>query len=833
MKRTVGFLAGILACASSIFAQQSPQEFLGYEIGTHFTRHHKIVDYFEHVAEASPLVEYHTYGETYEGRPLTYAVISSEENLNNLEAIRANHLQNAGVISGASGNSDKKAIVWLSYNVHGNEASSSEAAMLTLYELITSKKDWLENTVIIMDPVVNPDGRDRYVNWYKQVKATPYNTAPMAKEHMEPWPGGRPNHYLFDLNRDWAWATQVETRERLEVYNQWLPHVHVDFHEQGIDDPYYFAPAAEPFHEVITPFQREFQTEIGKNHARYFDEQGWLYFTKERFDLLYPSYGDTYPTYMGAIGMTYEQAGHGRAGLGIETSEGYVLTLVNRVAHHHTAGMSTIEIASGNVDRLNTEFKKFYTNSKSSHKNYALKGEPSKIKAVKDLLDRHEISYGMAKKGKVRGFDYTKGKNAEFSVDEKTLIVPTDQPKGKMVKVLFEPSTKLVDSLTYDITAWSLPYAYGLEAVATNQEIAGSNSISEDKITNTATPTGAGYITVWNGMKDARFLSALLQNGFKVRFTENAIRTAEKEFSAGSLVITKSDNRRKEGFDQQLVALADQYGQQLTSAATGFSMEGPDFGSSQVRIINKPRIGVVRGEETSSLNYGEIWYFFEQELNYPITSIGSSYFSDIDLSKLDILILPSGNYSEILKEDKLERLSGWIKNGGKIIALGSALDLFAGKEGFDLKKNEQAKKDSLQQGNLIPYAQRERESIKELITGSIVKTKVDNTHPLAFGYDDTYLSLKLSSDSYAYLNEGYNVAYLGEKPEIVAGFAGSDAKSGIGSSLVFGEHPMGQGSIIYMVDNPLFRGFWENGKLFFVNAIFFVNNDDYRLELTH
>ncbi len=831
MKRTVSFFTFFLACASSIFAQQSPQEFLGYEIGTHFTRHHKIVDYFEHVAEASSLVEYHTYGETYEGRPLTYAVISSEENLNNLETIRKNHLQNAGVISGASGNSDK-AIVWLSYNVHGNEASSSEAAMLTLYELITTKKDWLKNTVIIMDPVVNPDGRDRYVNWYKQVKATPYNTAPIAVEHMEPWPGGRPNHYLFDLNRDWAWATQTETRQRLEVYNQWLPHVHVDFHEQGIDDPYYFAPAAEPFHEIITPFQRQFQTEIGKNHARYFDEQGWLYFTKERFDLLYPSYGDTYPTYMGAIGMTYEQAGHGRAGLGIETSEGYVLTLVDRVAHHHTAGMSTIEIASGNVDRLNSEFKKFYTNSKPGHKNYALRGEPSKIMAVKDLLDRHEISYGTAKKGKVRGFDYTKGKNAEFSLDEKTLIIPTDQPKGKMVKVLFEPSTKLVDSLTYDITAWSLPYAYGLEAVATTQEIAKGVTISEDNLINTANPSGAGYITTWNGMKDARFLSALLEEGFKVRFTENEIQTAEKKFQPGSLVITKSDNRKKEEFDSRLIALADKFEQPLTPATTGFSVNGPDLGSSQVRIINPPRIGVVRGEETSSLNYGEIWYFFEQELNYPITSIDSEYFSNVDLSKLDVLVLPSGRYSDSLQVGNLQRLSDWVKKGGKIIAMGSALELFADKEGFDLKKNKEVKKDTLQKGNLIPYDQRERESIKELITGSIVKTKVDNTHPMAFGYSDTYLSLKLSSDSYSYLNDGYNIAYLGEKPEIVAGFAGSEAKKKISSSLVFGEQPMGEGSIIYMVDNPLFRGFWENGKLFFTNALFFVNNDNYRIELT-
>ena len=286
---------------------KSPEEFLGYKIGTQFSRHADVVAYFKHVAENSQWVTYTEYGKTNERRPLTYAIITTPQNQNNIENIRLNQLKNAGVESGSA--SPDKAIVWLSYNVHGNEASSTEASMVTLYELITNKKEWLENTVVIIDPCINPDGRDRYANWYNKVKATPYDTNPDAEEHNEPWPGGRANHYLFDLNRDWAWATQVETRQRLKVYNSWMPHIHVDFHEQGINEPYYFAPAAEPFHSIITPFQRDFQTLIGKNHAKYFDQNGWLFFTRERFDLLYPSYGDTYPTYTGSMGMTYEQAG--------------------------------------------------------------------------------------------------------------------------------------------------------------------------------------------------------------------------------------------------------------------------------------------------------------------------------------------------------------------------------------------------------------------------------------------------------------------------------------------------------------------------------------------
>jgi len=826
MKKVFSPLALLFLAISPIFSQdlKSLEEFLGYKIGTQFTRHADVVDYFQHVAENSPLVTYQEYGKTNEGRKLTYAVVTSAENLQNIEQIRTNHLKDVGVLVGTAANSEEKAIVWLSYNVHGNEASSTEAAILTIYDLVTSKQEWLDDTVVIIDPSLNPDGRDRYVNWYNQVKANPYNPSPLAIEHNEPWPGGRPNHYLFDLNRDWAWATQVETRNRLKIYNQWLPHIHVDFHEQGVNEPYYFAPAAEPFHEVITPFQREFQTEIGKNHAEYFDKEGWLYFTKEKFDLLYPSYGDTYPTYLGAIGMTYEQAGGGSAGLGIDSREGYELTLVERVAHHYTTGISTIEVAASHVQELNDAFNKFYDNENIEFKSYALKGDADKIALLRDLLDKHEINYTFAEQGKIRGNTY-RNENGDFVAGENTLLINTSQPKGKMVKVLFEPSTKLRDSLTYDITAWSLPYAYGLDAVASTKTISGRKAVAEQRVSNTANPSGAGYITDWDSMKDARLLTALLKEGIKVRFSEIPLENQGQKFDRGSLVITKSDNRKVENFDQKLIELANEYNRQLTGATSGFSTSGPDFGSSKVKIIDTPRIGVLRGEGTSSLNYGEIWYFFEQELNYHITSIGTEYFDGIDLDKLDVLILPDGNYNSLFNDQMLKELTSWVISGGKVISIGNAVSTFAGKEGFDLEKNQsETVKDTT--ANLISYNQRERESIKDIITGSIVKTKIDKTHPMAFGYGDNYYSLKLSSDSYSLLNDGYNVAYLQDDPKIVSGFAGSEAQIAIQNSMTFGVEPMGRGTFIYMVDNPLFRAFWENGKLFFVNAIFMVNNED-------
>ena len=823
------FFSLLVIIASIGFSQnkiKSPAEFLGYEIGDQFSRHADVVNYFDHVAENSDMVTYHKYGKTNERRPLTYAIVSSKENIENIENIRTQNLKNIGILNGSS--SDKAiAIVWLSYNVHGNEASSTEASMAMLYDLITKKQDWLQNTVVIIDPCINPDGRDRYANWYNMVKSTPYNTNQLAAEHNEPWPGGRPNHYLFDLNRDWAWATQVETQARLKIYNQWMPHIHVDFHEQGINEPYYFAPAAEPFHEIITPWQRELQTQIGKNHAKYFDKEGWLFFTRERFDLLYPSYGDTYPTFMGAIGMTYEQAGHGRAGLGIDTDEGYVLTLKDRAMHHLTTGLSTVEIAAKNAAKINTEFKKFFNTSDLKYKSFVLQGEADKIASLQALLDQHEIKYETLNSGKVSGYNYTE--NEQGSLEFKNaIVIHTDQPKGKMIHVLFEPNAKLSTPLTYDITAWSIPHAYGLEAIASTSKVSTTAVQPENAIQNNADKSSAGYITKWNSLADAKFLAELLNHNIRVRFSEKDFVNNGVEFKKGSLVITKSDNKKTEDYDQKLIEIANKHKRKLYTTPTSFASSGVDFGSPDIKLINNSKIAVLKGNYTSSLSYGEIWHFFEKQLNYPVTSIDTDYFKNIDLSQFDVLILPNGYYGGYLDKDTMESISGWVRKGGKIIAIGNAVAAFNDQKGFDLKRNksDQKEKDSI--GNLTPYDQREKESVKDFITGSIFKTKVDPSHPMAFGYNDTYFTLKLGDDSYKLLDNGYNVSYI-DTPESVSGFAGEDAKKRLQNSLVFGEARLGRGSVIYMVDNPLFRAFWENGKLFFVNAIFMTNNNKFRI----
>lgn len=808
---------------------KSPSEFLGYELGEAFTRHHRVVEYFHHVDEAMPNVQIIQYGETYERRPLIIAVIASPENFKNLQTIREDNLKRAGTIPGTP--STKTGIVWLSYNVHGNEANSTETSMKTLYELVNpaNKKsaEWLKNTVVIIDPCINPDGRDRFANFFNQYGNFPANPDPQAREHREPWPGGRPNHYLYDLNRDWAWMTQKESAARIKLYNQWLPHVHVDFHEQGYNNPYYFAPAAEPYHEVVTPWQREFQDVIGRNHAKYFDAQGWLYFTKERFDLYYPSYGDTYPTYSGAIGMTYEKGGIG-AGITITTREGDPMTLKDRIEHHYTTGMSTVEISSLNMDRLLDEFAKFnrenISNPAAPFKSYVVKADNNKdkIASLSNWLDAHGIAHGVAGTARqAKGFDYTTRQSGTFSVGAEDLVFNIYQPKGRFITTVFEPVSKLADSLTYDITAWNLIYGYGLKAIALNERINPAKAFQPLSPVPAAAGTPYAYVCRYESVKDVQFMAALMRKGFKVRTAMRAFTTEGQKFEPGTIVITRRNNEQVPDFDQLIRKIAADFGRNLSPLKSGYMDSGPDAGSSDFVFMKAPRVALLGGDQTSSQNHGQIWHYFEQTAGYPVTVVGTDYFKTIDHWQYDVIIIPEGGY-RLFDDELMTTLSRWVSDGGRLIISGSATNSFADRKGFGLKsasKNEDKNQDKLKD-QLLPYGDRERANLSSSIFGAIYKVTMDKTHPLAFGIGDTYYSLRTSGIHFPYLESGINAGTLRGKVSPLMGFAGKKINRELENTLVFGAEDKGKGRVIYLVDNPLFRSFWENGKMIFSNAVF-------------
>ena len=842
MNRLIAVVVISLLLCMPVAAQvQTPEQFLGYSLGSQFTPHHQVVRYFEHLQQAAPEnIRYEQYGKTYEGRPLTVAYISSAANIAGLEKIRQQNIALSGISGEKISPVNQPVLVWLSYNVHGNEASSTEAAMLTAYELLNPAnartRNWLNNTLVILDPCLNPDGRDRYVNWFNSIRGKHANPVPVAREHSEPWPGGRMNHYHFDLNRDWAWQTQVETQHRMKLYNRWLPQIHVDFHEQGINNPYYFAPAAEPFHEVITDWQREFQTAIGRNNARYFDQQGWLYFTRERFDLFYPSYGDTYPTYKGAIGMTYEQAGHSRAGTAIITADGDTLTLYDRLLHHHTTGLSTIEISSENASKLLTEFERYYSNAvnqpRGEYKAYLIKADAGdKLARLIKLLDVNDIRWQYAKPGGLSGFSYFSRKSEKFQAGAGDIIINAAQPHGNLVQVLFERQSGLSDSATYDITAWSLPYAFGLETYGLAQPMSGTgNNNNAVKATIPAETNSYAYAVKWNGLHSARFLASLLKQKIKDRFAEEAFSIGTNNFEKGTLLITRTGNAAQRDLPQVVSAAAEAAGVEYIPLATGFADKGFDLGSDRVKLINAPRIGLVAGDRVSALGMGEIWHFFDQQLEYPLTVIWANELSRQVLAELDVLILPDGNMQVFSNKDMNETLKGWVSGGGKIIALENMVSQLASadwglkRKGADEKKDDKPKDNKEADYSLLRrYENRERDYLPNFNPGSIYRVELDNSHPLAYGYNDEYYTLKQDAAIYDFMKGGWNVGII-RRDNHVAGFTGSLAKEKLNDGLVFGVIDSGRGSVVLLADNPLFRSFWENGKLLFCNALFMVGN---------
>ncbi|SDX93096.1 M14 family metallopeptidase [Hymenobacter psychrophilus] len=821
----------------------TPAQFLGYELGARFTPHAELLRYMAHVAAHSPdRMKLERYGSTYENRPLELVYIASAANLARLDDIRRNNLRLAslepGTVSGPT-----PAVVWLSYNVHGNEAVSSEAVMQVLHDLAnpanTTAQGYLQNLVVIVDPCVNPDGRDRYAQWYNRVASQQPNASPLSWEHREPWPGGRYNHYYFDLNRDWAWQTQQESRQRIAVYNQWLPQVHADFHEMGPNNPYYFSPAAKPFHADLTAWQRQFQDIIGDYNRRVFDKNNWLYFTRETYDLFAPFYGDTWPSFNGAIGVTYEQGGGGVAGIAYAKTDGDTLTLSQRIEHHHATSLATLQAAAERHQDLTREFRKFYddarTRPKGEYKSYVLAGssDPGQVRALTQYLDRQQIAYGFAaKRTRQAGYNYATGRTETVQIEAQDVVISMYQPKSTLVKVLFEPQAQLEDSLTYDLTAWSLPYAFGLNGYALKGQLpvvgrqVPVSSVTISKSTSTTNDAPYAYLARWNNLQDVRFLSRLLQQGVKLRVAEEPFETEGQKYGRGTLIIARTGNERLGArFDQLVRAQADSAGVLVQAVQSGLSTTGGDLGSRSVRPLAAPNVAVLAGPGIDATAFGEVWHFFEQQVGYPVTVLGTDYFGSVPLSKFDVLILPDGRYDDILTEKTMAAVKTWVRGGGRLIALEGASRFLAGQKDILLKSkptDSTATAKKAPYAALRRYADAEREGLGGRVQGSVFRVQLDNTHPLAFGYGSTYFALLREAPNYTFLPEGgWNVGVL-KKDSYAAGFAGRKTRLGLTDSFVLGTQDLGRGQIVYLADNPLFRAFWQGGKLLFGNAVFIL-----------
>ncbi len=747
---------------------KSPGEFLGYEPGAQFTFHYRAVEYFRYIADNSPLAEYREYGTTYEGRPLGVCFVSTAENLAGLEEYRKNNLIKTGLLDGSS-TGKQIPFIWLGYNVHGNESAGMEAAMKTLYTLVTGSyegvSDWLSNCIIIIDPCQNPDGRDRYTSTYRNSQNLYPNPDGNSWEHNQGWPGSRTNHYLFDLNRDWAWQTQTETLQRIAFYNQYMPQVYADFHEMGPESTFFFAPGADPWHEVITDWQHEFHKLMGKGNTILFDEDSKLYFTKESYDLFCPSFGDTWPLFNGAMGFTYEQGGGGSSGLTYKRQSEDTLTLKKRIDGHFISSMATIKVSYENREKLITGFNSFFANNNEKsafqYKSVIIKGsnERSNLEELLRLLGKNQIKYSLAGNPgkKYKGFDYLSNADGEVTIEKGDILISVLQPQSHLVRVLFEPDSKAADSLSYDLTAWALPYVYNLRAFALPDQIGPSGDyVGPEKVSNPlSTGNPYAYAVNFTGFNEQKFIASLLSKNIKPRYATKPFVINGINFNRGSFVITRGDNEQiVEKLDRIVTEEANRFNIKLIPVATGLVDQGKDFGSAYSPLMKKVRIALLCGEGTSSGQVGELWYFFERELGYPVSLINTSDAGEPKLSSYDILILTSGTYSR-LKDTIID----FTKKGGRVIAIENAVSVFAADKStalfkaVEIRTSEQkaaAKKETSDDSTYLrKFEDQRRYTLTERSAGSIYKVTLDDTNPYAFGlgkdmvFNETHIALSL------------------------------------------------------------------------------------------
>ena len=816
---------------------KSPGEFLGYELGTQFTFHQRAVDYFRYIAESSPLAEYREYGVTYEGRVLGACIVSSEENLSNLEEYRKNNLIKTGL---SEGNFTGKQIpiIWLAYNIHGNESAGMETAMKTLYTLVTGSypgsSDWLKTCIIIIDPCQNPDGRDMYTNRFRNAQNLIPNPDGKSAEHNQGWPIPRTNHYMFDLNRDWTWQTQAETVQRLAFYNQFMPQVHADFHEMGAESTFFFPPGAIPWHEVITPWQHEFHSLMGKGNATLFDEKSKLYFTKENFDLFCPSFGDTWPLFNGAIGFTYEQGGSGASGLAYKQESGDTLTLKKRIDGHFTASMATLKVSYENREKLISEFNKFFSDNANKpsfqYKSIIIKGSNKKsdLEDLFQLLGKNQIKYSYAGSTgkKFKGFDYLANAEGEVTIEKGDILVSAYQPQSRFVQVLFEPDSKASDSLSYDLTAWALPYAYDLKAYALAEQIKPyDGKIDSEKIDfRTAIEKPYGYVIQYEGFNVLKFISALHLKNIRSRYSLKPFTIGKTSFERGSFIITRGDNVGIESkLDKIVTDLADKLQVNITPLTSGLVDKGKDIGSDYSPLKIKPKVALLSGEGTSSSAVGELWYFFERELNYPVSLIKTGNVNTTDLSDYDVLLITSGTYPTLK-----DTIVYYAKRGGRVVVFEKAISIFASEKSTSLfkavetrtaeQKAAEKKEKSDDLALLKKFSDEGRHLLSDQSAGSIYKVTVDTTNPYGFGLGREWFLL-MQAQPYPFLAKGNNIGYILEnKP--VSGFAGYKYQKQIKNTMVIGSETIGKGEVIYITDDPYFRAFWKSGRPLLWNVVF-------------
>ncbi|MCP4202184.1 MAG: hypothetical protein GY769_09635 [bacterium] len=818
----------------------SPAEFLGYPLGHRFTHHEEIVHYLDHLAARSDRVTVWQYGSTYEGRPLKLAAISSPENLDRLQAIRTN-LEKLTGSAPLSSTELAKAVestplaVWLAYGIHGNEPSSAEAAMAAAWVFAAAQEDWstlLNHAVILIDPLGNPDGRERYVHFFETQRGREPDPLPTSAEHVEDWPGGRQNHYLVDLNRDWAWMTQKETQDRIQAYRLWDPQVYVDFHEMSPRSTYFFPPAAEPIHPSINPRALYWLERFGRANAAAFDSRGWVYYVGERFDLFYPGYGDSYPSLRGAIGMTYEMAGHGRAGQAFERPDGSLLTLADRIARHLTTSIATARTAIESRTELLADFATARRQSlDASPMTYLWPADQQEARAAAKLLASHGVEIGvLEEETALRARRLSAGETESKVFPAGTFAVPTRQPLGNLVRTLIDLDASMPQSFLeeqrrrveqnrsaefYDITAWSLPLAYNLETWVSAGTVAGLKPLGK-AATGVQGEGELGFLARPQGLTGYRLVSRLQAESIAFRVALNDFELGGELYPSGTIFIPKRGNPGS--LEASLAEWTQAIGVAVQRAGSGYAEKGSSLGSDTVVGVRPPRIGLVGGQGVSPTSFGFLWHLLDQQVQAPHHRLKLETLSRVELGEFDVLVLPSGKLSDAIPDGVAEKIESWVRDGGLLVAVGRAADWLRERELSEIKAWQPPKPSEKENAvtELTP-------SNRELHTpGAALATRIERPHPLTVGIDGSPAALY--NDRRVLLATGNprrDVVTAAVTDPVVAGFAWPEAETRLSKSLLVGLEPKGRGAIVIFSQDPSFRLFWRGTAPLFLNTVLY------------
>ncbi len=835
------------------------EQFLGFAPGAELSTPRDVVRYLAALAEASERVMLRTIGQTYQGRDMVTAVITSPENLARLDEIRA---QTARLVQGA-GQVDLgslPATIYLAYGVHGNEHSSADAALLTAYHLAADRSaataELLEKLVVIIEPVQNPDGRMRFINDFENARVRVANPDPNAVEHNPGWISGRTNHYNFDLNRDWFPLSQQESRFRVAEYFTWNPQVLVDFHEMGHESSYYFAPPAEAIHPNVTSRIRAWWKRFGQANAKAFDRHGWTYFTGEIFDAFYPGYGDSMPTLNGAVGMTYEQAS--ASGLTIGRRGRDELTLAQAIRHHFVAGLTTLRTAAAGKEQLLADFRANFKEAVSRGRadpvqEYILPvGPTSRINIdLAGILEQLDIEILQARAAfTVRGAADLRGNSvSRKSFPAGTLIIRTAQPRYFMLDTILEPHSAMsadyikqelerqdarLPSTIYDVTAWSLAFAYDTE-IYTAGSVSKVRTVPADLQRIRAGATGPppkaaetpyAYLIPYTSQHALQALAYLWEQGATVRMAGEAFSQGGRSYPRGSLVLFPAENG--EDLAATMGQVAGKFLVDVASARSGMTEKGIDLGSPQVVLLKRPKVLMLYPERPISVySYGAAAWLMSEAYGFQFTSIWPRQISNIALSKYDVLILPHarGSYGAALGESARGKIKRWVRSGGTVIGLLGGAAFLASADwdvtsvvlADDVRPEEQTRekiKERKENGDKAP-----REHRPKRIPGAIFRVELSAHHYLTYGYDeDTYVQI---NSSYLFLpsTEGYNVATFPEGGGLVSGFAWEGAEAQLSEKAYLVDEPLGRGHVILFADDPNTRGYWRGLSKLFMNAV--------------